>query len=86
MVKDAVLGPMAERVKTDMRLPYALSVRVKELADLVGVPMNAFYAMAAAKMCAELSDFVQSGKKRTQLLRELDNLFQRIISEAEKAA
>lgn len=86
MTKDAVLGPVADRVKTDMRLPYALAMRVKELADLVGVPMNAFYTLAAAKLCAELGVYVQSGKKRAQLLRELRDLFQRVFSEAEKAA
>lgn len=86
MTKDAVLGLMKDRVKTDMRLPYALSVRVREMANLIGVPQNAVYAMGAAYFCVLLSSMMSPGKKRGQLLRELREFLQKVLSEAEKAA
>jgi hypothetical protein len=86
MTKDAVLGEHNKRQKTDMRMPYPLAKRVEELAELVGVPRNAIYAMGAAHLCALLSSLVHPGKKRAQLLQELEDLFQKVISAARKVA
>lgn len=86
MTRDAILGEHAARQKTDMRIPYPLAHRVEELAELVGVPRNAMYAMGAAYLCSLLSPLVHPGKKRLQVIRELEELFQKVIEGAKKAA
>lgn len=80
------MGPHADRVKTDMRLPQALVHRVREMSELLGVPQNALYALGVAQLIAALATLVHPGKKRAQLLRELGDLLQKVISEAEKTA
>ena len=48
MTTESILGPMAKRTKIDLRLPVAIAERMKVLADSIGIPANAVYAMAAA--------------------------------------
>lgn len=79
-----VLGPMAARKKTDLRLPYGLVKRVEELADSVGVPKNALFAMAAAMLVAQLTPLEPSSKKREQVLDEMERLFQNVVAEVRK--
>jgi hypothetical protein len=86
MVREAVLGPHADRVKTDIRIPIPLHQRVKEMSEVLGLPQNALYAIGVAILCSTLAPMVRPGKKRAQLLRELGELFQKVISEAEKTA
>jgi hypothetical protein len=81
----SVLGPMEARKKTDLRLPYSLTVRMKELADAIGVPANAVYAMAAAQYVAELSR-LDLRTKRDRILSEMEKTFQKIVAEARKVA
>lgn len=80
------LGPMSERVKTDMRLPAQLVKVVEELCDLVGVKKNSFLVLALATYSATLTPLLRHPKKRAVVLRELRELFQKVIEEAEKTA
>ena len=84
MTRQSALGPHADRQKTDMRMPYPLATRVEEMAEILGVPRNAMYAMGAALLCVTMAGMVHPGKKRLQLLAEMKTLFQKVISEAEK--
>ena len=77
---------LSERVKTDMRLPRVLIQHVEEMAELVGLPKNAFFTVAAAKLAAELSKQYAPGKKRKTMLQDLEKEVQRIFREAKKAA
>jgi hypothetical protein len=86
MTNDALLGPADCRKKVDMRLPVVLTEQVAGMADLLGVPMNAIYALAASMFCVELARLVQPGQKRVQLIKKLDNLFQKVLEEAKKLA
>jgi hypothetical protein len=86
MTKEAILGPSADRVKTDMRMPQLLVKRVKEMSEVLGVPQNALYAMGVALLLVTMVPMVHPGKKRIQMLRELGELFRNVISGAEKTA
>lgn len=82
--REAVLGPMSRRQKTDVRLPFDLSRRVEELSDALGVPKNAFFALAASLLCMQMAPLVVTGKKREILLREMKNLFEGVFDKIEK--
>lgn len=73
-----------ERVKTDMRLPRVLIQHVEEMAPLVGLPKNAFFTVAAAKLAAELSRQYAPGRKRRKMLDDLEKTVQAIFKEARK--
>jgi len=76
---------MKERVKTDMRLPRLLIQHVEEIADLVGLPKNAFFTVAASMLAVQLSRQYAPGKKRAKLLADLEKEVQKIFKEAKKA-
>lgn len=76
---------MSERVKTDMRLPRILIQHVEEMAPLVGLPKNAFFTIAAAKMAVELSKRYAPGRKRRSMLDSLEREIQKIFREARKS-
>lgn len=73
-----------ERVKTDMRLPRRLINLVEEASLQLGIPKNAFMAIAAAKLVAELSKNLGPGKKRLRLIYELEEEVQKIFEDAKK--
>lgn len=76
---------LSERVKTDMRLPRILIQHVEEMALLVGLPKNAFFTIAAAKMAVELSKRYAPGRKRRSMLNSLEREVQRVFKEARQA-
>jgi hypothetical protein len=55
--------PQKERAKVDLRLPRDLHNQVHEMCDLLGIPKNAFFAMAAGLLLLELSPLQNNGKK-----------------------
>lgn len=75
---------LSERVKTDLRLPRVLVLHVEEIARLVGIPKNAFFTIAAAKLAADLAKGYVPGRKRRQFLLALEKEVQKIFREAKK--
>lgn len=65
------MSDLTDRVKTDLRLPRKLVDHVAAVAQQVGLPKNAFFAVAAAKLASEFSTRYVEGKKRKTLLKEL---------------
>lgn len=81
----SILGDMKNRVKTDLRLPKQLVKQVEACCEALGVPKNAFFVLAAIRLAAEMGP-IMPGKKRITLLIEIEKIFQKVISEARKAA
>jgi phosphopantothenoylcysteine synthetase/decarboxylase len=75
---------LSERVKTDMRLPRVLIQHVEEMAELVGLPKNAFFTVAAAMMATFLSRQYAPGKRRKKMLDDLEKEVQKVFREARK--
>ena len=73
----------ADRVKTDMRVPRVLDARVRDICAYLGIPRNAFYALAAAFFVMELSPLLK-GKKRSQVWGEIKNLFDGVLRSVAK--
>lgn len=85
MTKDSILGPMSARKKTDLRLPAHLHSSMQDLADAIGVPLNAMFAMAAAQFVVQLGRVSPHGKvKQRETLEKLESLFQHVVAEARK--
>lgn len=73
---------MQKRVKTTVMLPKELNDRVTDLADQLGVGRNAFLSMGAAMFVTEASRMIKSGRRRTAILKDVEEMFQKIIDEA----
>jgi hypothetical protein len=85
MSTESILGPMASRAKTDLRLPQDIVDRMKELAGAIGTPANAVYAIAAAQLVVSLSSVMEpSAKKREAIVTEMERSFQNIVSAVRK--
>lgn len=82
----SLLGPMCDRVKTDVRLPFALSHSVEELCAALGIPKNALFTLAASLLCVQLAPLLKPGVPRRKMLAELDALFQSVLAGARKSA
>jgi hypothetical protein len=76
------MDTMSERVKTDMRLPRMLIQHVEEVAELCGLPKNAFLTVAAAMLATQLSKRYAPGKKRKRMLLELEKMCEQVFVDA----
>ena len=76
---------MSERRKTTILLPHELHRQIETCGRRIGISQNGFLAMGSAFLIAELSK-IDSRQKRLKMLKDLDSSFQRILSEARKAA
>jgi hypothetical protein len=86
MTTESILGPMAKRTKIDLRLPVAIAERMKVLADSIGIPANAVYAMAAAQLVVQLARLTGPSARREALLNAMEREFQSIVSEIRRTA
>lgn len=87
MTTESILGPMEKRQKTDLRLPVVVADKMKALADAIGIPANAVYAVAAAMLVVKLSKLMEPQlAKREALLRRMEELFQNILSEVRRSS
>lgn len=86
MGRTSVLGPMERRHKTDLRLPYPVVQAAKKLAESIGVPLNAIFAIAAAQYVVSMAGLDTNRTKREQIIAEMEELFQNIVRESRKAA
>jgi hypothetical protein len=84
--KEAILGPMKDRARTEVRLPFKLMKRVDDIVEKLGVPKNAVIAMAVASYCVSLSPVLWVGKTRLKIISDIDKLFQSIVKAAKKAS
>jgi hypothetical protein len=74
------------RHKTDLRIPKELYATIEEIAkDQLGIPVNAFFTMAASHYAGMVSANVP-GKKRRELLQILKREFQKMIDKALESA
>lgn len=80
----ALMGPMAQRKKTDMRLPPELLGHLEDISVALGVPMNALFCVSASFLIVQLSPLLP-GMKRAQILAELERMLQRLFREARKS-
>lgn len=85
MPKGAILGDMADRIKTDVRFPRKLVEHVEECCLATGVPKNAFYALGVGILVVMLTPLLP-GQRRKDVLSRIEKIFQTIISEARKSA
>ena len=67
------------RVKTDLRLPRRLVRRVEALCCELGIPKNAFFTLAGARLLMELAPLSGPAVKREYLIADLEKIFQRVI-------
>ncbi len=72
----------ADRQKVDVRLPQALNATIGTLADALGIPKNAFFALAVAQFAVGLLALEPAKKKRGELLRALGAQFDAVLQEA----
>lgn len=80
---DSVLGPLADRIKTDIRVPENLSEFVDKIAHDLGVPKNAFYVLGAALLLDKLAHVEGKGRRKA-LLAELDEQLEGIRAEMKR--
>lgn len=73
-----------ERVKTDVRFPERVMRHLTEQATRLGIPKNAYITMALCRMVADLARFTKGKKKRQQILRDVEALFQKTMAEAKR--
>lgn len=76
------VDPMGERVKTDLRLPRMLVQHIEEMAELVGLPKNAFITIACAMLATQLSKRYAPGKKRKKMLTDLEKMCEQVFVDA----
>ena len=75
-----------DRHKTDLRIPRELYATIQEVAqDKLGIPINAFFTMAASHYTAMVSSDLP-GKKRRDIIKTLEREFQKVIDKALDAA
>lgn len=74
----SLLGDQQSRVRTDVRLPPSLANQVGVICKKLGIPRNAFYALAA---CNQLVSFLPllNAKKKNIMIEELSSLLQKIL-------
>jgi len=82
---EPILGDVSKRVKTDLRLPRDLMRHVEAVCAAAGVPKNAFFALASALFLIRMSPALE-GRKRKEVLKYIEDMFQKVISNARKAA
>ena len=80
------MADLSERAKTDIRMPRSLLEQIDEAAEACGLSKNAFFAVGAARLCAELAKTIFSTPKRVSKLKKLqktvNELFDTTIKEA----
>lgn len=78
-----IWGPQKDRAKVDLRLPRDLHGQVHEMCDLLGIPKNAFFAMAAGLLLLELSP-LQIGEKRDNTSKVAFKIVQKVLTAVRK--
>lgn len=84
--KTPLLGPVKDRVKTDIWI----GKRIRELADLysetLDVPRNVVFSMALALWASIMSPILKKGGKRKTLILQMQKEVNRIFDELKKQA
>ena len=79
------MASLDDRVKTDVRFPERVVRHLGEQARRLGIPKNAYITMALCRQIADLSRFTQGKKKRQQILKDVEELFQKTMTEAKRS-
>ena len=82
---DPILGPVENRVKTDVRLPKVLSDEVSDFCLQLGIPKNVFFTLAAVNMLSGYGDLPMSKKRSARLSKmqsDFQSIFERLLTEA----
>lgn len=80
---DSVLGALADRIKTDVRVPEDLSETVEELCAKLGMTKNAFYVVGAVKFAAEIAGVAYEKRTQRRVLTALKDQIQRMLDSLE---
>ena len=78
------MANLDDRVRTDLRFPERVMRHLTEQAVRLGIPKNAYITMALCSQIASLARFTQGSKKRQQILKEVEALFQKTMAEAKR--
>ena len=73
-----------DRIRTDLRFPERVMRHLTEQAERLGIPKNAYITMALCRQIVDMSRFMKGSKKRAQLLKEVEALFQKTMDEARR--
>lgn len=73
---------LEDRIKTTIRVPYAVLQQAEEVAASVGMGKNAFFAIAAAKLVCELAGKHGAGAKRKTAIKALQREINKIFETA----
>ncbi len=82
---DSVLGALADRVKTDVRVPEDLSKTIDELSHKLGVTKNAFYVLGAIKLASEVVGTAYGKNAQKKVLTELQKQIKSMLDTLEPA-
>ncbi len=75
--KKSILGNNQDRIRTHVRLPPELVSQVSYLCKRLGVPMNAFYTVAALNQILIWKPLLKV-EKRDIITKELTKLLQKV--------
>lgn len=73
---------MAERIKTDLRMPRVLLEWVEEICRGLGISKNAFFSIAGALLALRILPILP-GTKRSGLFRSLKQFVYQVVEELE---
>lgn len=79
------IGPLEDRVKTDVRLSKSVLKQVELLAYKIGVPKNTFFVLGISLLASQLLPLLASDKKRKDLLRDVEKLFQKTMKDIKES-
>ena len=79
-------GPLDERVKTDLRMPMRVLREVEDACHRLGMSKNTFFTLATVLLAVKVAPIISAKKKRATLLRHLEEMFQKVMKDAKKAA
>lgn len=85
MTQESILGDMEKRLRTEFRLPKLLVQQVEPMCRYLGIPKNAYFALAAALLTLELAPLVPSKRKRLSLVASLEKFLLDTIEKVKKA-
>lgn len=82
---DSLLGPLAGRTKTDIRVPTDLANVIDQLSHDLGIPKNAFYTAGAILFAEKLVRVDGNAKRKRVVLQELLDQLESLTRELKKA-
>ncbi len=83
---ESSLGALADRVKTDVRVPEDLSKTIDDLSHKLGLTKNAFYVLGAIKLASEITSMAYDKRTTKRLLTSLQKQIETMLAALENPA